>query len=191
MINRWCLSYKIAHWLMSLDLTDDKSTLVYVMAWCCQATSHYMSQCWPRFMSPYGVTRPQWVKSTENWHLLLLSWARFLSLARSELRLCSANHRAGYFSNLACDWLSIVWAYSNQKTENRSWSGPWFNIKMSYYQHRKSHFGDETVTRSSNLHNRISYSGKTPYLYRIVAQRATLCYENELHIHEWSCCGIT
>ena len=44
--------------------------------------------------------------------------ARFLSLARSKLRLCSAYHRAGYFSNLACDWLSIVWAYSEQETEN-------------------------------------------------------------------------
>ena len=32
------------------------------MAWCRQATSHYLSQCWPRSMSPYGVTRPQWVK---------------------------------------------------------------------------------------------------------------------------------
>ena len=37
---------------------------------------------------------------------------------RGKLRLCSANHRAGYFSNLACDWLSIVWAYSEQETEN-------------------------------------------------------------------------
>ena len=46
---------------MPLDLTDDKSTLVQVMAWCRQATSHYLRQCWPRFMSPYGVTRPQWV----------------------------------------------------------------------------------------------------------------------------------
>ena len=47
---------------MSLDLTDDKSTLVQVMAWCRQATCHYLSQCWPRSLSPYGVTRPQWVK---------------------------------------------------------------------------------------------------------------------------------
>ena len=23
------------------------------MAWCRQATSHYLSQCWPRFLSPY------------------------------------------------------------------------------------------------------------------------------------------
>ena len=48
---------------MPLDLTDDKSTLVQVMAWCHQSTSHYLSQCWPRSMSPYGVTRPQWVNS--------------------------------------------------------------------------------------------------------------------------------
>ena len=49
---------------MPLDLTDDKSTLVQVMACCHQATSPYLSQCWPRFMSLYGVTRPQWVKET-------------------------------------------------------------------------------------------------------------------------------
>ena len=47
---------------MPRDLTDDKSTLVQVMAWCRQATSHYQSQCWPRSLSPYVVTRPQWVK---------------------------------------------------------------------------------------------------------------------------------
>ena len=32
------------------------------MAWCRKATSHYLSQCWPSSMSPYGVTRLQWVK---------------------------------------------------------------------------------------------------------------------------------
>ena len=46
--------------------------------------------------------------------------ACFLFLTRSKLRLCSGNHRTGYFSNLACDWLSIVWAYSEQETENGS-----------------------------------------------------------------------
>ena len=35
---------------------------VQVMAWCREATSHYLSQCWPISMSPYGITRPQWVK---------------------------------------------------------------------------------------------------------------------------------
>ena len=39
--------------------------------------------------------------------------------------------------------------------------GPWFNKKMSSYQYRKSHCGDNTVVRSSYLHNGISYTGKT------------------------------
>ena len=56
-------SYEIALRWMPLDLTDDKSTLFQVMAWCHQATSHYLSQCWSRSMSPNGVTRPQWVNS--------------------------------------------------------------------------------------------------------------------------------
>ena len=47
---------------MPQDLTDDKSTLVHVMAWCRQATSHYLNQCWPRSSTPCCVNRPQWVK---------------------------------------------------------------------------------------------------------------------------------
>ena len=42
-------------------LVNDKSTLIHVMAWCRLASSHYMSQCWPRPLSPYGFTWPQWV----------------------------------------------------------------------------------------------------------------------------------
>ena len=56
------ISSKITLRLLPVDLTDDKSTLVQVMAWCRQATSHYLSQCWSRFMSLYGVPGPQWVK---------------------------------------------------------------------------------------------------------------------------------
>ena len=63
----WGISYEIALRWLPLDLTDDTSTLVQVMAWCHQATSHYLSQCWPRSMSPYGVTRPQWVKHQCHW----------------------------------------------------------------------------------------------------------------------------
>ena len=36
------------------------------MAWCRQATSHYLSQCRPRSLSPYGVTRLQLVKGTAH-----------------------------------------------------------------------------------------------------------------------------
>ena len=62
-IDGWGISCEICLQWLSLDFTDDQSTLVQVMAWCHQATSHYLSQCWPRSLSPYGVTRPQWVNS--------------------------------------------------------------------------------------------------------------------------------
>ena len=64
-IDGWCISCEIALLWMSMDFTDDQSTLVQVMAWCCQATSHYLSQCLPRYLSPYGVTRPQWFDPRE------------------------------------------------------------------------------------------------------------------------------
>ena len=54
--------------------------------------------------------------------LCISSWVLFLSLGLSKLRLCSANHRPGYWSNQPCDWPSTAWAYSEQETENRPWS---------------------------------------------------------------------
>ena len=71
--------------------------------------------CGNWFHSTIVTASPTWL----SWHRY--AWACFLSLAQRKLRLCLANHRAGYFSNLACDWLSIVWAYSEQEIEN----GPW------------------------------------------------------------------
>ena len=64
-IDGWGIPCETALIWMSLNFTDDQSTLVQVMAWCHQATSHYLSQCWPRSLSPYGVTRPQWVNAVK------------------------------------------------------------------------------------------------------------------------------
>ena len=36
------------------------------MAWCRQVTSHYLNQCWPGPMTPYGITRPQWVNRSPS-----------------------------------------------------------------------------------------------------------------------------
>ena len=78
----WGISCEIALIGMSLDFTDDQSTLVQVMAWCRQATSHYLSQCWPRSLSPYGVTdtRPQWIKDSVSTSNMVVN----------SLRLCNA-----------------------------------------------------------------------------------------------------
>ena len=83
-INSWGISCETALLWMSLDFTDEQSTLVRVMACCRQATSHYLSQCWPRSMSPNGVTRPQWVNhpkhktqhSHRRWNTIYCHWLR-------------------------------------------------------------------------------------------------------------------
>ena len=38
------------------------------MAWCRQAASHYLNQCWPRSSTPHGFTRPQWVDIIQFWN---------------------------------------------------------------------------------------------------------------------------
>ena len=38
------------------------------MAWCRQATSHYLNLCWSPSISPYGATGPQWVKTIKLQH---------------------------------------------------------------------------------------------------------------------------
>ena len=47
---------KIACWWIEENLTNDKSALVQVMAWCHQATSQCLKQCLPRCLPPYWVT---------------------------------------------------------------------------------------------------------------------------------------
>ena len=52
----------ISWWLQNLN--DGKSTLVQVVAWCCQTISYYLSQCWLRSTSAYCITRPLWVDNS-------------------------------------------------------------------------------------------------------------------------------
>ena len=86
-----------------------------------------------------AVWCPRWMDS----QLIQVQWRVFASVniclrnliritansirAWSKLRLCSANHRPGYWSNLPCDCPSIACAYSEQETEN----GPWYMMSSS------------------------------------------------------------
>ena len=66
-------------------------SLIISQHWCLQATSHYLSQCWPRFMSPYGTTRPQWVNSSRPIFIFFLNtsctWHGFKFLRTCEIAL--------------------------------------------------------------------------------------------------------
>ena len=67
---------------------------------------------------------------------------------------------------------------TSQLKEPINQPGLQFNIKISSYQYRKSHFGDETVGRSYYLYNGISYTGKMASLYWI-SPLWTICSMNQ------------
>ena len=80
-------------------------------------------------------------------------------------------------------YIPLLWLYQPR---------PWFNIKMSSYQYRKSHYGDKTIP--SYLHNEISYSGMKTSLYWIGAQTLLyiipcwiqLCYNHSTVLLVWN-----
>ena len=72
-----------------MHFIDDKSSLIQVVAWCRQVSSHYLSQCWPRiyvtmwhhwvncggkcFSSLNHVSELQFNKDKTAWFYLILS----------------------------------------------------------------------------------------------------------------------
>ena len=54
------------HTTSLMNLTNEMSTFVQLMAWCHQAKRHYLSQSWPRFMSSNGITRAQWINTIKS-----------------------------------------------------------------------------------------------------------------------------
>ena len=86
---------------------------------CRQATSHYLSQCWPSSMSPYGVTMPQWVKK-----MMMINKYRFvISL------VYRSTDRHGYvYSTLLLTKYSIT---NTQPSKIEYWS----DIPLSFVYH--------------------------------------------------------
>ena len=111
---------------MPQDLTDDKSTLVQVMAWCHQTTCHYLSQCWLSSLSPYGIARPQWINSSvagrygRNSKSIIFKVTLLNSSLKSPLREC---HKT---TNVRLTLIQVM-AWCRQGTShNLSQCGPRF-----------------------------------------------------------------
>ena len=80
---------------MPEDLIDEKSTLIQVMAWCRQATSHYLKQCWPGSMTPNGVTRGHWVNVSVPHFLItqsLAHWGRATHICVGKLTIIGSDN---------------------------------------------------------------------------------------------------
>ena len=65
-INTLIIQVTITMEWMPVDTSDGKSILAQVMALGCQVTSHYLHQCWPRYLMSYGITMQQWVKQNSD-----------------------------------------------------------------------------------------------------------------------------
>ena len=76
------------------------STLVYAMAWC-----RYLSPCWPRSVSPYGVTRPEWGKP---WRAVPVSILHPNSL---QMFLHLASLQTQNVINTQCYWLHVYYVF--------------------------------------------------------------------------------
>ena len=127
----------IGGWSISRDV-DDKSTLVQVMAWCRQATSHYLSQCWPRTMSPYGITWPQWVN---------VLW--FASLVNERIPIYCNKQWNFVPSDFTWYWLwhDIPIPHILQCIRKASHTAPFFNINVrmcAYFCYKMVHCGKWT-----------------------------------------------
>ena len=89
----------------------NQSTLVQVMAWC----RHYLSQCWPRSMSPNGVTRPQWVKSI-SFNFMVSTQYNLTRVHQSFLLHCRRINGS--------EWTHGPCQMGNPQGQARGWRGP-------------------------------------------------------------------
>ena len=101
--------FKILVFWFKFHRSSFKTALVQVMAWCRQATSHYLTQCQPIHMLPYGVIRPQWVKVYFIWVVVAFQLPQLVALFSS-----SNDNRSSMLINwgwLMMYWLSIIINY--------------------------------------------------------------------------------
>ena len=126
-IDGWGITCELAHRWMPLDLTDAKSTLAQVMVWCRQATSHYLSQCWPRSLSSYGITRPQWVKWT-NLVSSTVVYCSVIPLVSWGQTSWERHHRAEPLTPVT--WLPLR---RSETQECRQWLTHWGSVMPCHY----------------------------------------------------------
>ena len=114
---------------MPQNLANEKSVLVQVMHWCRQATSHYLSQCWPKSMTPCGVTMPQRVKIqwvlhadayTRQWILFIIGSSNGLSPVRTKPL---SEQILTYYNWIIRIKVSQVWSRCNTVRDDNLWTG--------------------------------------------------------------------
>ena len=77
---------------------SQNTTLVQVMAWCCQAPSHYLNQCWPRSPSLYGTLGHKELiqKNRQNTARQNILWTQNRSISQVSQCIRQMSHNAPF-----------------------------------------------------------------------------------------------
>ena len=142
-INNWALTVK----LLSVWNLTNESTLVQVMAWCRQSTSHYLSQCLLRSILPYGITRHRSTMAsqiTSNLTVISSTIPSCQQLRKYQssaiLTICEGNPPVtkSNVKSLSMSWRHYVW---HMTTEQLLWHLPNFvAVSSSQYGLEQSCF---------------------------------------------------
>ena len=110
-----------------------RQLMVQVMAWCFQATSLYLSQCWPWSLMPYVITRPQWV----HWFPQRWDFAKYCGIASIDQIRKSKDYVYGIWVYKALD----IWkGYYRVKKSLVSYVKPWTEaINNKYMKYHSKH----------------------------------------------------
>ena len=97
-LTAWAFTIKLLSVEHLKNLTYAKSTSVRVMARCRLATSHYVSQCWPRSLSPWANPQLTRWRSVSYVERVSMSWRHYvltICIGIQNLDWCEYIHRAG------------------------------------------------------------------------------------------------
>ena len=112
------------------DLMADESTLVQVMAWYHQATSHYLNQCWLRSLKPCGVTRPLWVDNSQKaW----LPWATRNCLRATRYPVACYLYQISEYLDYKWYFLGIIFDESHIRSTYWSLNKMDGNLQTTYW----------------------------------------------------------
>ena len=176
---------------MSLDLTLDKSVLVQVMACCRQATSYYLSQCWHRSMSSFGVTRPQWFNGPFLlWNPCLLPptrcvsgsvwWPRSPAGSPSRQMSPSLSGRNGRWWYAPTTCLPLVFRVRG-KNLARSGARPTNGISIEF--EIRSKFGIPLFKMCESDHNKILHTSRRCYCFYECTDWVVVFLKDCIHDH--------
>ena len=103
------------------------------MTWWRHATNHYLRQCWSSSMSPYGVTRPQWVNAlwyfTWSQQSLCMTSSCGQNIHRIK-RLTMTRKSMGNSSKQNQCWFIVNWTIKNKL----QWDFPWNLIDANVFE---------------------------------------------------------